>query len=251
MSYILDALRRADAERERGAVPNLHAQSVQTMEPDDEPRRKGKPMMWVVAGLSLALVASLAWQFLGREAARESVDASLGPGPANGMGAQPAAPLPSLPASPAPALPAVMTSPTAKVAAPAARNELPPVPAPAPAPRPALPPAPARASTAASEEKTSVTSAAISTTPLPTTPAASDNIRIPRQDELPEDIRRQLPKFVVGGSIYSESAASRFLILNGQIFHENDKVMPDLVLEQIKLKTAVLRYKNQRFSISY
>ncbi len=76
-------------------------------------------------------------------------------------------------------------------------------------------------------------------------------MRIPTQDELPSDIRSQLPKFVVGGSIYSDSAASRFLILNGQVFHENDKVATDLVLEQIKLKTAVLRYKNQRFSISY
>ena len=85
----------------------------------------------------------------------------------------------------------------------------------------------------------------------PSAPAPAANARIPTQDELPADIRNQLPKFVVGGSIYSESAASRFLILNGQIFHENDKVMPELVLEQIKLKSAVLRYRNQRFSISY
>ena len=28
MSYILDALRRADAERSRGAVPSLHAQGL-------------------------------------------------------------------------------------------------------------------------------------------------------------------------------------------------------------------------------
>ena len=28
MSYILDALRRADAERERGNVPGLHAQPM-------------------------------------------------------------------------------------------------------------------------------------------------------------------------------------------------------------------------------
>lgn len=196
------------------------------MDADDKPRRTGKPMVWVVAGLSLALVASLAWQFLGRETAREPAIASLEQGSAaDGMGAQPS----FLPAPPAPA----------------ARKELPPVPAPAPAPRPALPPVPAQAPTAAPAEKTPAT-----TTP-PSAPAASANIRIPTQDELPEDIRRQLPKFAVGGSIYSESAASRFLILNGQIFHENDKVMPDLVLEHIKLKAAVLRYKNQRFSISY
>ena len=34
MSYILDALRRADAERERGAVPGLHAQPVPPVSAD-------------------------------------------------------------------------------------------------------------------------------------------------------------------------------------------------------------------------
>ena len=38
MSYILDALRRADAERERGAVPSLHAQQSSSLPSDDEPR---------------------------------------------------------------------------------------------------------------------------------------------------------------------------------------------------------------------
>jgi len=96
---------------------------------------------------------------------------------------------------------------------------------------------------------------AVKHVPVPATvavaPAASAGARIPTQDELPADIRAQVPKLVVGGSIYSESAASRFLILNGQIVHENEKVMPELVLEQIKLKSAVLRYRNQRFTISY
>jgi general secretion pathway protein B len=44
MSYILDALRRADAERSRGAVPGLHAQNIPT---DDEPAaRNYNPLIW-------------------------------------------------------------------------------------------------------------------------------------------------------------------------------------------------------------
>jgi len=38
MSYILDALRRADAERERGAVPSLHAKQYASLPSDEEPR---------------------------------------------------------------------------------------------------------------------------------------------------------------------------------------------------------------------
>ena len=55
MSYILDALRRADAERERGGVPGLHTQTM--AEPGDEadiaPRARGlKPWHWLAIGLA-------------------------------------------------------------------------------------------------------------------------------------------------------------------------------------------------------
>ena len=250
MSYILDALRRADAERERGSVPSLHAQSVQTMGSDEAPPRKGKPMVWVVAGLSLALIASIAWQFMGRDAPRDTprdaADVNLAQGPSAGQGTPPSV-------QPQPALLAVPSSPK-----PPVRSELPPVPAapppaPAPAPAPATSPVPntSTPATKPANPATAGTSATSRTAAATPAPAASANVRIPTQDELPEDIRRQLPKFAVGGSIYSSSPASRFLILNGQIFHENDKVMPELVLEEIKLKAAVLRFRNQRFSISY
>jgi len=71
------------------------------------------------------------------------------------------------------------------------------------------------------------------------------------EDDLDSHVSYYSGMHYLGGSIYSPNAASRFLILNGQIFHENDKVMPELVLEEIKLKAAVLRFRNQRFSISY
>jgi general secretion pathway protein B len=222
VSYILDALRRADAERERGSVPSLHAQSTPPTSSDSPPLVVGKPMLWAVAGLSLALLASIAWQFLGREPASGAADANVA---AQAPQVSPAMQqtTTTLPAAPAPA-------PSAPVQTD--RISLPPVPAAAPAPLPAVKHAPAPTTVAAA-------------------PAASAGTRIPTQDELPADIRAQVPKLVVGGSIYSESAASRFLILNGQIVHENEKVMPELVLEQIKLKSAVLRYRNQRFTISY
>jgi general secretion pathway protein B len=81
--------------------------------------------------------------------------------------------------------------------------------------------------------------------------APTTDARIYAINELPEDVRRTLPRLTVGGSIYSENAASRFLIINGQIFHEGDELAPELRLEHIKLKSAVLRYKAYRYSISY
>ncbi|MGN6525450.1 MAG: hypothetical protein ACTHL8_03615, partial [Burkholderiaceae bacterium] len=57
MSYILDALRRADAERSRGSVPGLHAQSL----PDAEPAaRNYRPIAWIAVGAGAVLVAAAA-----------------------------------------------------------------------------------------------------------------------------------------------------------------------------------------------
>ncbi len=70
-------------------------------------------------------------------------------------------------------------------------------------------------------------------------------------NDLPEAIRREQPKLTIGGAMHSANAANRMLILNGQVFHEGDQVTADLVLEQIKLKSAVLVYKGYRYSINY
>ncbi|MBC7994113.1 MAG: general secretion pathway protein GspB, partial [Rhizobacter sp.] len=70
-------------------------------------------------------------------------------------------------------------------------------------------------------------------------------------NELPDQIRRELPQLVIGGAMYSQTPANRMLILNGQVFHEGDKVAGELMLEQIRLKSAVLAYKGYRYNINY
>jgi len=74
---------------------------------------------------------------------------------------------------------------------------------------------------------------------------------VPTLPELPEAVRRDLPALTIGGSIYSKDAANRMLIINGQLFHEKDTVAPGLVVERIELKSAVLRFKEHRYSIAF
>ena len=57
MSYILDALRRADSERERGAVPGIHALPLPAPSADEFVRRT--PWPWLVAALLLVLLLLL------------------------------------------------------------------------------------------------------------------------------------------------------------------------------------------------
>ncbi|MFZ2650509.1 MAG: general secretion pathway protein GspB, partial [Burkholderiaceae bacterium] len=75
--------------------------------------------------------------------------------------------------------------------------------------------------------------------------------RIHALHELPEEVRRLIPSLVVNGSVYSKNPADRFLILNGQIVRESDTVAPDVVVEQIGLRSAVLSSLGFRFEISY
>ncbi|MEO6363565.1 MAG: hypothetical protein ABIO71_10075, partial [Caldimonas sp.] len=111
MSYILDALRRADAERERGAVPGLQSQQHPLLDDDEAPPRS-RGLVWVVVALTVALAAAVAWNFIGGEPPRAAPVAdprlatAVPPPMANVV---PAAP-PVVPA-PAAALPAVASAP--------------------------------------------------------------------------------------------------------------------------------------------
>jgi general secretion pathway protein B len=81
--------------------------------------------------------------------------------------------------------------------------------------------------------------------------ASATEERVYAMNELPDDIRRQLPGLSVGGSMYSTTPASRLVIVNGQVLHEGDRLTPELVLQQIRLKTAVFAFKGYRFTITF
>lgn len=225
MSYILDALRRADAERERGEVPGLQSQQHAMLD-DDAATPGSRTLVWTIAALTLALVLALGWNFIGGEPPR---------------------PAPVVEA-PRPAVIAVapIAAPAPVVVPPAA------TPLPVPAPAIAVAPSPTRTASRPVEARRAVQrvlpadAAAAASGP----PAAADT-RIYAQSELPDTIRRELPKVTIGGASYSGDKASRMVIINGQVFHEGDAIANGLVLQQIKLKAAVLAYKGWRYQIDF
>jgi general secretion pathway protein B len=81
--------------------------------------------------------------------------------------------------------------------------------------------------------------------------AGDEAPRIHALSELPAEIRQQIPPLTIGGASYSSNPSSRMLIVNGQVFHENDRLTPDLQLQQIRLKSAVLDFKGHRYEIKY
>jgi general secretion pathway protein B len=225
MSYILDALRRADAERERGTVPSLHTQQFGVLPGDDEAPPRPRLLIGAVVLLGLALAGVLAWTFLG--------SSEPPPKPVPPVATAPATPLATTPpptastAFPAPRSVASAPAPTVVARAPS-------TPTVAAAPRPPARPAVRRETPATPSATAGV-------------PPAED--RIYSLAELPDAIRRELPKIAYGGGSYSPDKASRLAFLNGQVFHEGDTIAPGLVLRQVRQKGAILAYKGYRFEI--
>ena len=189
MSYILEALKKADAERELGAVPHLHAQAAPglSVAQSTAPPRTA---IAVLAGAALAVAG-----VLGRVALRPvpSVAVLSLPAPTS------APAVPSVPAPP-PAAVVVVEAPKPNIAAePAPKREVPPL----------------------------------------------------SLQDLPPEIKSVLPALAFSGAIHSAQASARMLIVNGQLLHEGDAVAPGLVLLSIGPRSALLRYRETRFTVKY
>ena len=226
MSYILDALRRADAERQQGGVPGLHTPA------SSQAALPAPPSQWLLwcgaAALLLMLAGALAWWWT--RPALVVVNAVAAPSTAPST-------LPS--ARPATA-PAAVDLPPPATAAP-----LPIVVSAAPVPA-AVPTA---VPTAMPTAMPTAVPEAVRTAPASAALPAPAARTVPLQ-QLTSDSRRELPPLVVGGSVWSDSAASRFVILDGQVLREGETVAPGLVLERIQPKSVLLRWRDMRLEIA-
>jgi general secretion pathway protein B len=226
MSYILDALRKADAERERDPARGIHAQPLAAASPHATAR---KPYWAGLAVLAVLLVAGGAALWPRQE------PVAVAPPP---VAVEAPAPAP-LPAPAAPVVP---------VAAAVSPPPPPALPTPAPVPKPVAKAAPAAAA-APSPGQASAPAAAVPPVPAAVPTPAAD--RVFALAELPPDIQRDLPKLAISGGVHSENASQRMLIVGGQVMGEGSEVAPGVVLEQIRARTAVLRFRGYRYSVGY
>jgi len=230
MSYILDALRRAEAQRQQQnptppglgsaplAAPPAHpsatpspshpaaAQAATTSRPERStsarlPAAKLGAAALVVIAIVAALLISL------RQPLRPTPVMATAPGEDRVTLAAPPDPVPAEPAT-------ILSTPNAPMLQPAAPPKAPPV---QPASAPPRPPADA----------------------------------VPRYADLPEGVRAGLPAISVQGVTWSENPALRHLIVNGRVLQEGQPIGPDHVLEQIGREGSVLSYRGQRYRIGH
>lgn len=282
MSYILEALKKAQAERQLGDLPTIHAPAVGAA-PASGAGLRNKPLVLALAALGLVTAGLLAlvWR-PAPQAAAGGAPASPGANVAVAQAAM-AAPTPA-PAPVAPAPTAVVTS-----AAPVAVAPAQPSPAPAPAPAPAAQaslPVPAQAVAAspgpglsvAAPQRTAPARVAatapvlagealprhhggapdVAAKPAPSEPAAGAASAPAAQDEavqnvrdLPEPIQRAIPSITMGGYMYSRNPADRLLLIDKVLRHEGEEVAPGLVLDKLLPKAAVFTFKGYRYRVPY
>ncbi|MFC3530810.1 general secretion pathway protein GspB [Vogesella facilis] len=252
MSYILDALLKAEQERQRAAAPTL--QSVYSQPAESRALRRQRPRPALLALGALLCAAGLAAVWWPRPAVTPASSAKVAevPPPAAAVAAHPPVTLAAQAAAPA-------APPTA-----IADEQAAPVPPPAPEATPrraiAAPPATTTTSTSARREPERQAKAA----PLPAAPPASkvppktataaaegvtaNGDRVLDISELPPALRQEVDKsVVVSGLSLSPDNGEQLAIINDRARRTGDDIIAGMTLERIQADGVVLRYKGYRF----
>lgn len=209
MSYILEALKKAEAEREQGSVPGLRSQQAWSPSTAATTAEAWPAGRWLGLGLAVLTVCGFSlWLWLSSGSAEGSLGAKA----------------PEERVAQAPSVPSMAAS--------SARSQQPPA---APDPVTAAPttvaPAPAKSKGVKPAAPASV---------------ASSSDSVVKWASLAASERQKLPKLQWGGAMYSPDPSARMVIINEQVMREGDALGAGLVVERIEAKSVILNLQGQR-----
>jgi len=243
MSYILEALKKAQAERQLGNAPTIHAPAPSYAAPRAGQGARGRYLALGVGVVVVAAAVALLWpRFAGEAPVRLAVVTP------------PAAVLATAPATvPATSPVATPAPPAAVIPAPAPVVQRAPAPAPVAETRPVrVKPAPAPVVPAASsppQQSPQQREAAPAAPAVAAQPVGDDQLRTLQQ--LPDTLQREIPKVAFGGYIYSPTPGESLLLVDKMLRREGEEVAPGLVLERLTPKAAVMNYRGTRYRAAY
>lgn len=228
MSYILDALKKSEKERQRGAVPNL-------MTPHDNlPQRPKKRLLWPYVLIAVLLLnAGLLLWFFSHKAKKP--DIAIQPTAAKAF--RPAEPAKNA----APNAVQVGDNPIPQTATVVRKNQ-----SVQPQPQDAAQKNAHSLAPAAPKQTQKVNTSDIQSSAG--TIAATEQKTL-RLSELPSAIRQNLPPFNISVHLYAGDPASRKVRINGQMLQEGEDLSPGVKLEKITPDGAIFSYQKYRFQI--
>ena len=217
MSYILDALRKSDQLRQRGAAPTLlMGQSVAVA-----PKQPAYLAYGLLAAVLLGAGIAIGWLHPWRQ--------------------EPSTFVP-VPAAAAPVAPAIVAAP-ARTPAPARVQAPPSADSKASAGGRAEAPAKPRDAVAAAPGK----GKAEVPEPAPGAAEAAPAPNVVALAELPLALQQELPPMTISVHAYSGRPADRLVGINNRMLREGDELVPGLRLEQITPEGMVFGYKGYSF----
>ncbi|MFT3790772.1 MAG: general secretion pathway protein GspB [Rudaea sp.] len=243
MSLILEALKKSEAQRRLGEMPDLGTPITTT-------RRRRSPLPWLSFAVVVALAAAGAWYWLrpsapqtgGEQATTKAGDAPgvsphAAPPPRRTMPKPVAPPPPTSTGAPVASSPTAPTPAPRTPAAPARTQTA----APAPAMPPVVPAPPPVAAPAPSPPATPAQVAPAGASVPPAVPADD----VPSIDELPPDVRAALPALPITMQVYSPDPKRRFVIIDGARVVEGDEVR-GVTVREIRQSGLVLEFHGHR-----
>jgi general secretion pathway protein B len=264
MSYILDALKKAESDRQLGALPTLHGQ-----QPGAEKQSASKILLIVIAALLALIVGLLLWRSFSDSTASPGmiVAASISPPAVPVAEVQPAVPT-AISAStvPAPVVPAPVSTPAptpAPVVISATAATVPTTETPPTVTSPSVKSTPSAPIVAVSVPATPVPvipPAKVTVTPSTKAPAPDPVVKSPSElaeeslplfSQLPEVIQREVPPVAIKGFMYSQNPADRILIVGSNFHHEGEELAAGVKLEKLLPNAAILNYKGFRYRVAY
>jgi general secretion pathway protein B len=270
MSYILEALKKSQRERELGQVPTLDT-------PNFPGERAGaRPSLWILLAVilaALAVVIALYSAIRGsapipdREVAVVQPDELVVSEPARHATDTPSEPSATQPDSRAATVESEPRRSDKPTPAPISKPSEP-TPAvladvPAPPPRPQ---SRERGSPVAAEAPPEASYERITKAPLDliadieafkrevrdeesvvTKASKPEDAFPPQKLRLPKDVRKRLPEFIMSAHIYDEDPSKRFVLINGLKTREGEESREEITVKQILPDGAVLSFEGHEF----
>lgn len=222
MSYILEALKKADQERTLGSVPDLET-------PHWGVRRPTRNYRWLWIITALLLINGVLLAFLLGDDSDDTGPPAIAPSVTSTM------PDPVVPVTPVPGAGATVVTKPREVIQPA------------PVSSPVQPPVVTRTAASASEQESAPAPVPVAgTQPVPVRPRQTG---VQLWSDLPLEFRSAFPLPHIDVHVYAEQPARRFILVDLQKYREGDTLESGAVIEEILPQGLLLYYQGTRFEI--
>jgi general secretion pathway protein B len=262
MSYILDALKKSEKERQRGTAPDLLTVQEPVL------REKKKRRVWpyiifavLIFGMGLAAYRLIPWQSRNEKAGTSTAALQKSePKPAESLQPEVSRTITTqaeIKKREVPPLTNTTLEKSLKTPLAITKEEEKPVVQKAIVQskiheQPAVKKA-AQPQTSQQALKSEITASAPSTVSPDVKPVQNDPAPVPgkiyQSGDLPASVQQNLPAVTMSIFMYSEDPASRMVRINGQTLREGQYISEGLKVEEIKPDGVILNYKNYRLHL--